>query len=233
MKRREPPQLATWMLRHLTVGYRDEAVDGDLLEVFGLGRSNAWYWRQVSVVCVHSWCSNLGARGPALLFALLWSMLSPAWYTTIASIETSSAINKASQLFQSVWLPFALVGWMVIHTVFFWAGLLVYRLVHSILQKPLRQQSVKRSFWIAALIFPLISGVSFMIADLYWYSIPGLCQARLAPNFVGQVSDLSFLADFIRFPYFAAMLIALWGTAHEGRNDGVDGPFIESTTNPI
>lgn len=233
MERREPPHLATWILRHLTAGYRDEALDGDLFEVFRLGRSNAWYWREVFATCVHSWCNYLYARGPVLLFALLWSTLSPAWYATIDSIEASTAVNRASQMFQSVWLPLALIGWMLLHTVFFWAGLLVYRSVHCILQKPLRLLTVQRSFWIAALIFPLISGVTFLIGDLYWYSIPSLCQAKLAPSFVGQVSDLGFLADFIRFPYFAAMLIALWGTVQEARHDGVDELFIDSTTNPI
>lgn len=233
MRRREPPPLATWILGHLTAGYRDEALDGDLIEVYRLGRSSAWYWRQVSATCVISWCTNICARGPVLVFALLWSMLSPAWYATIDSIEASSAINRASQLFESVWLPLVLIGWMVIHTVFFWAGLLVYRLVHRILQKPLRQKELQRAFRIAPLVFPLISGVTFLVANLYWYSIPGLAQARLAPNFVGQVSDVSFLADFIRFPYFAAMLIALWKTVHGVRHDDVNTPFIDSTTTAI
>lgn len=233
MKRREPPYLATWMLRHLTAGYRDEALDGDLLEAFSLGRSNAWYWQQVAIACVHSWCGSLSARGPVLVFALAWSMLAPAWFATIDSIETSSAISKASQQFQPVWLPLALLGWIMIHTAFLWCGLLVYRSVHRVLQKPLPLQSAQRSFWIAALFFPLISGVTFLVADLYWYSIPSLCRARLASSLMGQVSDLSFFADFIRFPYFSAMLMALWGTAHEPRNDHADEPFIDSTTNPI
>ena len=233
MRRREPPPLATWMLRHLTAGYRDEALDGDLLEFFRLGRSNSWYWRQISVTCVLSWCSNLSARGPVLAFALLWSMLAPAWYATIDSIETSSAIDKASQILEPVWLPLVLIGWMVIHAVFFWAGLLVYRSVHRILQKPIRQDELQPAFWIAPLIFPLISGVTFIVANLYWYSLPGLAQAKLAPSFVGQVSDLGILADFIRFPYFAALLIALWKTVHGVRRDDVDALYIDSKTNPI
>jgi hypothetical protein len=28
----DPPQLATWMLENLTLGERDEALDGDLME---------------------------------------------------------------------------------------------------------------------------------------------------------------------------------------------------------
>lgn len=233
MRHREPPPLATWMLRHLTAGYRDEALDGDLLEFFRLGRSNVWYWRQISATCVLSWCNNICARGPVLVFALLWSMLSPAWYAMIDSIEASSAIDKASQVFEPFWLPLILIGWMAIHAVFLWAGLLVYRLGHRILQKPLRQEEMQRAFWIAPLIFPWISGATFITANLYWYSLPGLSQAKLAPNFVGQVSDLGILASLIRFPYFAAMLIALWRTVHGLRHDEVDPPSIHSTTNPI
>ena len=66
MRRREPPLLAAWMLRHLTPGDRDEALDGDLLEVFRLGRSNTWYWRQVTSACVVSWSSNLTLEAPRL-----------------------------------------------------------------------------------------------------------------------------------------------------------------------
>src|SRR5215469_13897137 len=108
MRRREPPSLATWMLRHLAVADRDEALDGDLLEVFRTGRSNTWYWRQVVTACLLSWCNNLYARGPALFFALLWSMLSPVWHSTIERLETSQVFDKGGQIFGLFWLPLAL-----------------------------------------------------------------------------------------------------------------------------
>ena len=44
-----PPLLATWLLRRLTAGRHSEAFEGDLLEAWREGRSNAWYWRQVLV----------------------------------------------------------------------------------------------------------------------------------------------------------------------------------------
>jgi hypothetical protein len=42
-----PPTMATWMLKHLVLGHRNEALEGDLLEEFQRRRSASWYWRQV------------------------------------------------------------------------------------------------------------------------------------------------------------------------------------------
>jgi hypothetical protein len=44
-----PPLLATWMLRLLTAGPHSEALQGDLLEAWHCGRSDAWYLRQVLI----------------------------------------------------------------------------------------------------------------------------------------------------------------------------------------
>lgn len=41
-----PPPLATWMLRRLATGLHSEALEGDLLEAWHSGRSDAWYWGQ-------------------------------------------------------------------------------------------------------------------------------------------------------------------------------------------
>ena len=47
MKPSKPPAAATWMLEHLQLGGKNEALAGDLLEEFHRRRSIAWYWRQV------------------------------------------------------------------------------------------------------------------------------------------------------------------------------------------
>jgi hypothetical protein len=206
-----------WMRRHLTAGDRDEALDGDLLEVFRFGRSNAWYWRQVTSACVLSWCGHLSVRGPALAFALLWSMLAPVWYGALETIEASRIIDKGSQILGPLWILPALSGWIAIHAAFVWAGLLIYELVHKVLRKPIQRQDMRQAFWMVPLILPLVYGLTFLVANLYWYSLPGLAQAKLAATSWGQVSDLSILANFIRFPYFVTLVIALWGTVHRIR----------------
>lgn len=219
MRYREPPALATWMLRHLTAGDRDEALDGDLFEVFRLGRSDAWYWRQVAGACVLSWYSNLYARGAVLVFALVWSMLAPLWYAVLEGINTSRNFDKGGQIFGPLWLPLALICWILLHATFLWAGLLVYQLVHAAVGKPVPAKDLRRAFWLVPVILPLVYGATFLIANLYWYSLPGLAHARLAATSWGQISDLGILANFIRLPYFIALLIALWGTVHRiGRN---------------
>lgn len=227
MKRREPPPLATWMLAHLTVGERDEALDGDLLEVFQLGRSDRWYWRQVITACVLSWFSSIYARRPALAFALLWSILAPVWYATLETIDTSQNFDKGSQIFGPLWLPLVLVIWVVLHAAFLWAGLLVFQFAHLLLEKPLSSKDLGRAFWIAALILPPIYGLTFLFANLYWYSLPGLAQSKLATTAWGQLSDLRLLAILIRIPYFIAMATALWGTVHRVRRE-TDPLFFDS-----
>lgn len=42
-----PPRLANWLLLRLGAGYHRDALLGDLLEEYELGRSRRWYWWQV------------------------------------------------------------------------------------------------------------------------------------------------------------------------------------------
>ena len=49
MRSVRPPSGATWLLHKFG---RNEALSGDLLEEYSLGRSDAWYWRQVLVAIV-------------------------------------------------------------------------------------------------------------------------------------------------------------------------------------
>jgi len=49
MRSVRPPSAATWLLHKFG---RNEALSGDLLEEYSLGRSDAWYWRQVLVAIV-------------------------------------------------------------------------------------------------------------------------------------------------------------------------------------
>jgi hypothetical protein len=217
------------MLRHLIAGNGDEALDGDLLEVFRLGRSNQWYWYQVIAACVGSWRRGLQARGSVLAFALLWSVLAPVWYATIDVFETSHVFDKGSQIFGPLWILPALAAWIAIHSAFAWAGLLIYQLVHRTLGKPIRRTDMRQAFWMVPLILPLVYGLTFLVANLYWYSLPDLAQTRLAATSWGRISDLSILANLIRFPYFVTLVIALWGTVRGIRHQ-LDGQCVGSTS---
>ncbi|WP_162601637.1 hypothetical protein [Occallatibacter savannae] len=219
MRRREPPPLATWMLRHLSAEDRDEALDGDLLEVFHFGRSDGWYWRQVIVACAVSWCSNLFARRAPLAFALLWSILAPVWYAILERIDTSQNFDRGEHIFGPFWLPLVLIIWVVLHAAFLWAGLLVYRVANIVLKRPIHVGDMARAFWVATLILPPVYGLSFLFATLYWYSVPGLAGAKLPANAWGLVLDLDIFPNLIRAPYFIAMAVALWGTVRRLQRD--------------
>ncbi len=154
MRRREPPLLAAWMLRHLTPGDRDEALDGDLLEVFRLGRSNAWYWRQVTSACAVSWSGNLRSR-PRACFSHCFGRCSRRRGTsTLDEIEANShefGQSLADSLAAFQYLA-ALIGWIAIHAVFLWAGIVIYQLAHLVRGKALEQKDMRRAFWIAPAI---------------------------------------------------------------------------------
>ena len=213
MIRREPPPIASWALEHLTTGDQDEALAGDLLEHYRAGRSDAWFWRQVIASCVLSWWQSLTARGPALVFALAWSLLAPAWKAALDRIADPLSFERAWQTVGLLWLPIGLIGWTALHAAFLWIGLLVYQLAHTITGLPLARKDLRRAFWIATLALPPISGLVFVFAGIYYFSWPGLAHATLAHTALGQIADLGILPDLIRVPYFAAFLFALCAIA--------------------
>jgi hypothetical protein len=196
------------MLEHLTSGERDEALAGDLLEQFRAGRTDGWYWGQVIAACVVSWSKTLTVCGPALVFALVWCLMAPAWQVLVEKVENAAIFEKFWRLVGPFWLPLMLAGWTALHAAFLWAALLVYQSAHAFLHKPIRERSLRRGFLLAALVLPPAMGITFVFANLFWYSLTGLQHARLATSF----SDLEILPDLIRVPYFVALVSALWGT---------------------
>ncbi len=81
IERPHPPAVAVWLLRRLYPERHREALIGDLLEKFGEGHSDAWFWRQVVVaVLVGSprW-SDIGvaAVGTGLIWWIPWTGLFP------------------------------------------------------------------------------------------------------------------------------------------------------------
>jgi hypothetical protein len=212
MHRREPPPLASWTLEHLTSGERDEALAGDLLEHFRAGRTDGWYWRQVLGACLVSWSRSLAARGPALVFALVWSLLAPAWQAIVDGIVSNPLFDKMWHLLGPFWLPFMVAGWVVLHAAFLWAGILAYQFAYSLIGRSLSPRDLHRAFWLAALVLPPVAAITFLVTRLEWYTWPGLAHANLAATSLGQVTDLGILANLIRIPYFIALLCALWRT---------------------
>lgn len=74
MRSSKPPVLATWLLEHLVVGGRNEALEGDLREEFKRRRSVLWYWRQALGVILASLSNELCSHWLTLVLelAFLW-----------------------------------------------------------------------------------------------------------------------------------------------------------------
>jgi hypothetical protein len=62
MRSSQPPAGATWLLRQLGCGPRNEAILGDLIEQWGQGRSHLWYWRQCLIAIAIGTCGEVRQR---------------------------------------------------------------------------------------------------------------------------------------------------------------------------
>ena len=232
MKRSEPPPIATWMLEHCTAGDFDEALAGDLCESYSSGLSDGWYWRQVFAACAVSWSESLRARMPLFVFAVIWSMMAPAWKVFTDGIESAPIFDRIWPHFGPVWVFPAVAGWLLLNSIFLWTGIFVFILFTGNFREVIRGKMLRRPFLLASLIFLPIYGATFLWGNLYWYSF--FPNARLATTPLGQIADLRMLADVMRMPYFIALLCALWSgiprTIHRTQLLLVDSPPIESST---
>jgi len=201
----EPPQLATWMLDHLTPADRDEALAGDLLEVFRSGRSNGWYWRQVIAACAVAWFRSLRSRLPLLGFALLWSTLAPAW---VALLEKGADRPLIAIVLNQHWLLAAAL-WVGLSAAFLWCGMLLYIAAHANFRKSLRGRTAIRAFLLAPILFLPAYAATFALTNLLWYPGIGVQWQTFAP--LAEIADLHIWADAMRIPYLVAFAAALWG----------------------
>ena len=119
------------MLEHLTFGSDNEALSGDLLEEFQLGRSTMWYWRQAVAAIVIRACWSGREFAVAVAFSAAWSMLYPAWRFLVAGSLLRTATDRWTGL---VWPYSALadLSYGVVPVVsFVWLGLMVYLLLRA------------------------------------------------------------------------------------------------------
>ena len=66
---RQPPPMATWLVRHLGPKNTRDALTGDLLERFSEGESDRWFWRQVLVAIALGALRGLPAQWPRICFS--------------------------------------------------------------------------------------------------------------------------------------------------------------------
>jgi hypothetical protein len=208
MRRSEPPPLATWLLEHCVPADHSDELAGDLLEDFRAGRSDSWYWQQTLSACAVSWGEGLRARMTLLLFALLWCMLAPAWKAVIDGIDSAPGLDRIMPYLGPFWIFAALAGWVILHSIFLWAGILVYYIANKSLGRIFRRGKLSRALLLAPLVFAPMYGATFVWSNLYWYSF--FANAKLAPTPLSQMADLQILANVMRVPFFIALISALW-----------------------
>jgi hypothetical protein len=94
-----------------------------------------------------------------------------------------------------------------------------------------QREMLRRVFLLVPLIFSPIYGATFVLANLYWWDV--FAGAKLAATPMGQIADLSMLADVMRIPYIIAMLCALWGAIPQSvrtlQNSSAEFSAIESS----
>jgi hypothetical protein len=196
------------MLEHCIPADHADALAGDLLEDFRAGRSDGWYWRQALSACAVSWAEGLRARMPLLLFTLIWSMLATAWKALIGPYDNFATLDRIVQYIGPLGVFAALAGWVVIHSAFLWAGILVYYIANASLGKAPRGGKLTRALLLAPVVFVPLYGATFVWCKLYWYSF--FANATPATTPLGQIADFQILTDVMRLPFFITMLAALW-----------------------
>jgi hypothetical protein len=209
MNRAEPPRVARWLLEHCVPGDTVDALAGDLLEELRDGRSREWYTRQVASAMVIGWVRVLGARGMLIIFAVLWSLLAPAW--TVILDHLVSRPNPAQE-FWRMDAPFSGLAsfglWLALNIAFLWAGMLVYFGSYASFAKAFSRGDVVRAVLVAGPIFLLAYFGAFVAANLLMY--PGPAIPRRTMTAAGEFFDPHLGAFALRLPYFATLLCALW-----------------------
>jgi non-heme chloroperoxidase len=144
MKSIKSVALATWMLEHLAFGSDNEALCGDLLEEFQLGRSAAWYWRQVFAAIVIRAGGAARKLAVPVAFSAGWAMLYPAW-SFVTRMSGVGVSPDQRRLFP--WPSSALVqiGYGVVPGVLFvWVGFFIFLLFRAGADTELREGGLLR-----------------------------------------------------------------------------------------
>jgi len=103
MKVSQPPASASWLLEHLVLGEKNEALAGDLLEEFQRRRSVAWYWRQVLGAIFAGFANEMRAEWSSAGYVVAWTFGFAAIWTFVAPYFWEYVVRSAPQrLF--VWL---------------------------------------------------------------------------------------------------------------------------------
>jgi hypothetical protein len=209
MKAKDPPTIATWMLEHLTLGRKNEALAGDLLEEFRRGRAATWYWRQVLVAIVVGFAGELRTQWPAICYATLCVIPVPAyWMLAIDKVMDSPFFARRWQL---EW-PYSTICDQILFwgsgLIYVWCALLIYFLLFSLATRTINLYRFARSLWKSAFVFMAVNiGLVAFFALLPRHA--ELIDRRYITA-MSAITDPSFLV--FRLPFFFTLCLSIWMT---------------------
>jgi hypothetical protein len=215
MNRSDPPSIATWMLEHWMPGPGNDALAGDLLEEFRSGRTDrtrAWYWRQVLVAIAIDCSRKILSHRNVMFFAVLWSMVSPAWL--VLSVNAEVHTHAFGQMWEMDW-PWSTICAIALSLatslIFIWSGMALYLIPRMAAARSFNMRALLRSLLQALPMFIAISAVPYALSLMF---PPGQGQAinwrTLTP--LNAITDLRTWAMVERFFNLSILMYGLWKT---------------------
>jgi hypothetical protein len=181
MRRSGPPPIATWMLEHFTFGCRNEALVGDLCEEFRFGRSDGWYWRQVLGAIAIGLYRAAGNHGTVTFFALLWSMLAPAWLLVVAGVEQRADLSSRFYRMDWPWSTVCDLGLLLLaNLVFIWIGIVLYQVPDLLQTKGRGVRQIWRGVAASVPVLILVSA-ALIVMPKYFIDVQTSGRRSLGP----------------------------------------------------
>ena len=210
MTHKNPPRIAHWMMEHLRPAGSDEALAGDLLEEFRSGRSAGWYSLQVAAALVTQWSRSLWQHRASLLFAAIWSFISPAWQLLFTRFYRHSSFIGA--VWRIPW-PWSFISVLIlsiaVSTLFIWLGVSVDLVTCRIALASCLSGDSGLAFLSSTVAYA--AACTFVIA-ITLFAIPPAYRPVVdvrTLTLIGVVRNFSIWAAFMRFPYFVGTAGAL------------------------
>ncbi len=181
MRVTEPPSIASWILKHLTPGPSNEALAGDLFEEFRSGRSAVWYWRQVLAAISLGCLREFLELRVVTLFAVLWSMLVPAWLLIIASLEQHFKLGERIWRMDWPWSTVCDLGLLLAaNLLFIWLGILLYLIPHLWMARRLNVRQIRGGI-LASIPGLIVLWVALIALPKYFLNGQVVDQPSVAP----------------------------------------------------
>jgi hypothetical protein len=209
MNDRKPPALATWILDHLRSRESNDALSGDLLEAFSLGRSRGWYWYQVIAAIAIAWVRNVRRHRVTLFFAAVWSVFSPAWLLLPVRFSLDSLVGDTSYISWPWSFICALLFGAVIALLFIWLGVAVYSTFHLLVHGNLSLRSVRKGFLWGVVAYGVAQACKLAI-DIHYPQPPSYAEHWGSLTVLGLIENFGTWSMLLRFPYFIGTATNLW-----------------------